>query len=465
MEGLRILGCSSEFPLTYPGRGVPSPAARITTPPTGISTWKASTWENLTSLGQTDLPQFFHDDAGNNNPPSLRLASVFVSGPGRVYADQRVFEGVLREIEADVWVVHFLKTLPYGFHYSDNATQPGGTVTYFLGTSFVWSLWTCRHVAETGRFVTKCLVLNPAGARFSIERKAVNITSDPVTHDHPDGQRATMTHLTPLFEALNTFQGDAHSALWMPLVFAANALRWREKSILGVLDTIRMVESKTGHGSWGSGRFEESRDAIPELTAELGSAFNTVGNTMKHLGIIGQVLDYLEEVEGRMARVGMEKSEGVKVSDASILEAVKMYRRQCLSAKEQCGYLEIRIRNQTSVLFAFLTHEDSKINIEVANASKALAEATAKDSSSMKTIAILTMSFLPATFFAALFSVPSLGWTEPEKFPLYWAFTIPITIGTFVVWVSLTQREAVVETMSRWSESTRMLKAASCKKP
>ena len=94
-------------------------------------------------------------------------------------------------------------------------------------------------------------------------------------------------------------------------------------------------------------------------------------------------------------------------------------------------------------MFSFLTHEDSKINIEVANASKVLAEATAKDSSSMKTIAILTMAFLPGTFFAALFSVPSLGWADSNKFALYWACTVPVTVATFVLWAFVTQREAL----------------------
>lgn len=56
----------------------------------------------------------------------------------------------------------------------------------------------------------------------------------------------------------------------------------------------------------------------------------------------------------------------------------------------------------------------------------------------MKTIAIMTMLFLPATFYAALFSVPSLDWEKSEviqtKFWLYWAFTIPTTALVFLVW-------------------------------
>jgi hypothetical protein len=61
----------------------------------------------------------------------------------------------------------------------------------------------------------------------------------------------------------------------------------------------------------------------------------------------------------------------------------------------------------------------------------------------MKTIAVLTMAFLPSTFFAAFFSIPSLGWTESEKFPLFWACTIPVTLATFVLWAGVTQREAM----------------------
>lgn len=32
----------------------------------------------------------------------------------------------------------------------------------------------------------------------------------------------------------------------------------------------------------------------------------------------------------------------------------------------------------------------------------------------MKTVAIMTMGFLPDTFFAALFAVPSLQWNAPR---------------------------------------------------
>jgi FtsH-binding integral membrane protein len=64
------------------------------------------------------------------------------------------------------------------------------------------------------------------------------------------------------------------------------------------------------------------------------------------------------------------------------------------------------------------------------------------DSASMKTVAIMTMAFLPATFFAALFAVPSLRWDQADviqkNFWVYWVFTIPTTAAVFLLWLGAT---------------------------
>ena len=90
-------------------------------------------------------------------------------------------------------------------------------------------------------------------------------------------------------------------------------------------------------------------------------------------------------------------------------------------------------------LLALLTHEDSTTNIELAKINRDIAASAKKDSSAMKTIAIMTMLFLPATFFAALFAMPSFDWEEPKiiqaRFWIYWAFTIPTTALVFLVWI------------------------------
>ena len=73
---------------------------------------------------------------------------------------------------------------------------------------------------------------------------------------------------------------------------------------------------------------------------------------------------------------------------------------------------------------------------------KALAEATQRDSLEMKGIALLTMTFLPMTALASIFSMQAFFTLASDnnkllvskQFWIYWAVTIPITAGILVGW-------------------------------
>lgn len=76
----------------------------------------------------------------------------------------------------------------------------------------------------------------------------------------------------------------------------------------------------------------------------------------------------------------------------------------------------------------------------------------------MKTVAVMTMAFLPATFLAALFAVPMLQWQEENvvsgRFWIYWAFTLPCTALVFLIWWALGRdwRKVVEEAKLRGSK-------------
>ena len=91
----------------------------------------------------------------------------------------------------------------------------------------------------------------------------------------------------------------------------------------------------------------------------------------------------------------------------------------------------------------YLNQIDSIRSFKAAKDTQELAQAARQDSSAMKTIAVLTMAFLPATFLATLLSMPSLNWDQRKHFVVYWALAIPLTIATFIVWVLVTQRQQV----------------------
>ncbi|KAH9203582.1 hypothetical protein DL95DRAFT_142809 [Leptodontidium sp. 2 PMI_412] len=110
-------------------------------------------------------------------------------------------------------------------------------------------------------------------------------------------------------------------------------------------------------------------------------------------------------------------------------------------------------RSQTQLAFTYniLAQRDNKLNIEVARDSKVIALASSRDSSAMKTVAILTIAFLPGTFVASFFAMPLFNWQANSSgeiigphFWVYWVFAIPLTglvLGIWGVWIRLILRK------------------------
>ena len=80
----------------------------------------------------------------------------------------------------------------------------------------------------------------------------------------------------------------------------------------------------------------------------------------------------------------------------------------------------------------WVSQEHSRVN-------KIIARKAKKDSSSMKTIASLTMLFLPGTYISTIFGMSfftfsDTGLTVTGQWWIYVAVTVPTTITLFVIW-------------------------------
>lgn len=88
-------------------------------------------------------------------------------------------------------------------------------------------------------------------------------------------------------------------------------------------------------------------------------------------------------------------------------------------------------------------------------ASREIARSTKEDSAAMKVIAVMTLFFLPGTFSATLFSIPSLYWSDDEtgspRFWVYWAITAPLTLALVGVYGFYRWRSKIVASML-WTE-------------
>jgi hypothetical protein len=100
-----------------------------------------------------------------------------------------------------------------------------------------------------------------------------------------------------------------------------------------------------------------------------------------------------------------------------------------------------RIENARATITSLIQQRNEALNLELAQASHQIAEATLSDSRSMKTIAILTMVLLPGTAVASLFSMNMFNWSAADGGDIaskwlwiYFVVTIPLTGLTLALW-------------------------------
>ncbi|KAI2619932.1 hypothetical protein GGR54DRAFT_601856 [Hypoxylon sp. NC1633] len=93
-----------------------------------------------------------------------------------------------------------------------------------------------------------------------------------------------------------------------------------------------------------------------------------------------------------------------------------------------------RANVQTTAITNLLAQRNNESNRKLAESSTSIARDTRRDSSAMKSIAILTMVFLPATFTATYFGTPAIAALEPSQ-NLYWIVTLPLTVAVLLVWL------------------------------
>ncbi len=287
----------------------------------------------LLEVQQTDLRAFFQDStAGEGNPyestlsHTLKLVCVGAN-PDVLFIEKFVFTDICDKIGLDPWAKRLLHTRAYGYYRFGHMNE-NNIATSYLGTSFVFTAWTTRQVQS--QYVTRVLVIDPEGT--------VN-----------QGAHASFHRLTQLTRNLTLFENDIPSPLYFPFVLSVDTWVWRELGLEAALRVVRDTESQSGHGSWGRGRFDNKMDNITDLTSKLGSALNTIGNTFKHLSMVETIWADLERLVNEEL-LGEDMADESRASTNSILQAIGLLRQKAYNAREQAQYLELRIRNQTSLV-------------------------------------------------------------------------------------------------------------------
>ncbi|KKY14586.1 hypothetical protein UCRPC4_g06715 [Phaeomoniella chlamydospora] len=121
-----------------------------------------------------------------------------------------------------------------------------------------------------------------------------------------------------------------------------------------------------------------------------------------------------------------------------------------------------RLANQMQSIFQLTNQRDSRANLAIADFNNELAWQAHGANSSMRTIAFVSLLFLPGTFVASFFDTPMFNWVPSEgkvlvaePFWIYWTVSGLLTLILCAGWAQYLQSKRKWDRRHRWAASER----------
>lgn len=360
--------------------------------------------------------------------------------------------------------------LPQGGSYSVSADQIIDAISSFRINPYVLYMLAsripdfhqvCSSTPDGERISTFFLNNNAFSLIWSFDYGTLTTNGIVISRRTTSGDKA----FTDFWENLPLYQTLIGHPLFLAFVSSIRQLTFVNGYIKGRRQAIRDVENSTGSNLWPHSNrqphdaMDEELDGLVNMSRAMGTTLVGLVDMMHHLKAAQKVFAALRDSsKDWMIDVRDENNKTVESTDRELSHVGFVLQSQIDSQIESATNYERRARTQVNVvsslvppriynakhfkLYNLITRSDVQANIDVARAAK-------EDGSSMKTIAIMTMAFLPATFFAALFAMPMLEWDSSQvvkgRFWIYWAFTLPFTGLVFLLWFVITRRKQLLE--------------------
>ncbi|KAI1142076.1 hypothetical protein F5Y05DRAFT_369638 [Hypoxylon sp. FL0543] len=208
-----------------------------------------------------------------------------------------------------------------------------------------------------------------------------------------------------------------------------------------MFDELHQVE--IGSGQSGIKMFGENGMPIPRGNCEDPNlSMAVLGISQKALAVEGYVRGHMltatsierELLEFPWQQIPSIDYDRVKEQNDFILKQLGFIRRVLDFALLRVEHLKQRADVQATAITNLLAQRNNETNRRLAESSTSIARDTRRDSSAMKSIAILTMVFLPATFTATYFETPAVAALNPSQ-SFYWVVTVPLTLVVMLVWL------------------------------
>ncbi|KAM0343158.1 hypothetical protein ACHAPU_008907 [Fusarium lateritium] len=193
---------------------------------------------------------------------------------------------------------------------------------------------------------------------------------------------------------------------------------------------IQQIEARTGYSDFKTERKKPAAGELGSLSAQMSGFAVRLASTERKDKTLQKLLEFVQYQLSPGHGTTPEADELMK-SHVGVLQ-----KRLVMQAMDR-EYLLKRIQIQIDVLNNLISENYSLSNYIISIS-------TLRDAASMKTLAFVTMFFLPGSFISALFSTDLFDWDSTEgkgigieptpQFRLYWAITIPLTLVTFILY-------------------------------
>ncbi|KAL9122343.1 MAG: hypothetical protein Q9187_001096 [Circinaria calcarea] len=185
----------------------------------------------------------------------------------------------------------------------------------------------------------------------------------------------------------------------------------------------------------------------PSATERLHGLFRNFRTIVEDVEDLRERLDFLIEIARKHESVLSNSTSSSSIQTPALypaIENLEFLSSRCRIWKRWIANYGERTQLMMNLFFSIASQMDNRNNLDIANLTSKIAIETKRDSSSMITIAAVTMIFLPGTFISAVFSMVffSLGTNRAGQTTLnaapqlwyYFVITIPLTGLVFAVW-------------------------------
>lgn len=207
---------------------------------------------------------------------------------------------------------------------------------------------------------------------------------------------------------------------WPYPIILDSVARLEESAVWRIRDRVRPIET------------QEKPKGVPDPD------YRKLHDIGRHAIHVSETLDVavqtIESIQRHHTNLAMSKTyDEDRTVTQDVRAQLEFFRGFISNLRHRSTSNEKRLKNEIQLAFNTVAQYNAGTSVEIGRAAQI-------DSSAMKTIAFVTLIFLPPTFISSVFSMSFFqcggnnGWGMSNKFWIYWVFAIPTTIVTVTVW-------------------------------